>query len=199
LKKTKFGVELSKSEYCYEQIPLYLPAPLPPHRENKKDDTNKKQPDSDRVDGVIVIDIGGGTKMTCDEQLTKNFKLREFTCKDGTAVPSEYIDNVQLLAKNLQVLRDYLDEPIRVISGYRTKKYNTRIRGARRSQHMLAKAGDIKIKSMKPREVYELIIKLIKEGKMMSGGVGIYKTFVHYDVRGYNARWTGKGVKDDRP
>jgi uncharacterized protein YcbK (DUF882 family) len=107
--------------------------------------------------------------------------------------------NVQLLCENLQVLRDYIDKPIRVISGYRSKKYNTRIKGARRSQHMFAKAADIKISGMKPKEVKALIELLIKEGKMHKGGVGIYRTFVHYDVRGWNARWKGKGVKDDRP
>jgi hypothetical protein len=199
MKRTKFGIKLSNDEYYYEQIPLYLPSSPPPQRENKDDVKGKKRGESEKVDGVIIIDMGGGTTMACDEQLTKNFKLKEFTCRDGTSVPSEYLDNVQLLAENLQVLRDYVQEPIRVISGYRTKKYNTRINGARRSQHMLAKAGDIKIKSMKPREVHELILKLIREGKMMAGGVGIYRTFVHYDVRGYNARWTGKGVKDDKP
>ena len=38
-------------------------------------------------------------------------------------------------------------------------------------------------------EVRDIVIKLIKDGEMDSGGVGIYPTFVHYDVRGRNARW----------
>jgi uncharacterized protein YcbK (DUF882 family) len=63
---------------------------------------------------------------------------------------------------------------------------------------MLAKAADIKIKGMQPSEVKEVIVQLIKEGKMKSGGVGLYRTFTHYDVRGRNARWYGKGAKDDR-
>ena len=123
------------------------------------------------------------------KKLEKNFALREFKCRDGTDVPEDLMDNVKLLAKNLQVLRDYIDKPIRIISGYRTKRYNTRIGGARRSQHMLAKAGDLKVAGMKPRELKAVIEQLIKEGKMMKGGVGLYKTFVHYDVRGRNARW----------
>jgi predicted transcriptional regulator len=49
-----------------------------------------------------------------------------------------------------------------------------------------------------PRELKEVIEKLIKDGLIVKGGVGLYKTFVHYDVRGRNARWLGKGVKDDR-
>tara|TARA_Y100001973_G_scaffold106772_1_gene187421 strand:- start:5179 stop:5580 length:402 start_codon:yes stop_codon:yes gene_type:complete len=131
-------------------------------------------------------------------KLTENFALWEFKCKDGTSVPSEYMDNVQTLAQNLQVLRDEVGKPIRVISGYRSPKYNRRIGGARKSQHMTAKAADIKISGMKPAEVKEIIVRLIKEGRMHPGGIGLYKTFTHYDVRGRNARWYGKGVKDDR-
>lgn len=129
--------------------------------------------------------------------LTENFKLEEFKCKDGSQVPEELVPNTLLLAQNLQVLRDLVGKPVRVISGYRSKKYNTRIKGARRSQHMLAKAADIKIAGMKPTAVKELIENLIKEGKMRKGGVGLYTTFVHYDTRGFNARWYGRGAKDD--
>ena len=123
--------------------------------------------------------------------------MSEFMCKDGSDVPDSMLDNVKLLAKNLQVLRDEIGKPIRVISGYRSPKYNRKIGGARKSQHMTAKAADIKIKGMTPAEVKRTIVRLIKEGKMMSGGIGLYRTFTHYDVRGRNARWYGRGVKDD--
>jgi uncharacterized protein YcbK (DUF882 family) len=131
--------------------------------------------------------------------LSKNFSTAEFKCKDGSHVPEELTANVQLLCDNLQVLREELDRPIRVISGYRSPKYNRRIGGARRSQHMTAKAADIRVSGMEPHEVHAVILRLIREGKMMKGGVGLYTTFTHYDVRGRNARWKGKGVKDDRP
>jgi len=129
-------------------------------------------------------------------KLTPNFSLHEFKCRDGTDVPEEFMENVQLLAENLQVLRDEIGVPIRVISGYRSPKYNVRIGGARRSQHMIAKAADIIIPGMTSNMVREVIILLIKEGKMKSGGVGLYTTFTHYDIRGKNARWRGKGIKD---
>jgi uncharacterized protein YcbK (DUF882 family) len=133
------------------------------------------------------------------EKLTENFRLGEFSCRDGTTVPKEHMENVKLLCENLQVLRTLLGKPIRVISGYRSPKYNRRIDGAKKSQHMLAKAADIKISGMTPAEVKSEIEKLIKEGKMKKGGVGLYRTFTHYDTRGWNARWYGKGIKDDRP
>jgi len=38
---------------------------------------------------------------------TLNFQLKEFACKDDTAVPLELQKNVFELMQNLQVLRDY--------------------------------------------------------------------------------------------
>lgn len=122
-------------------------------------------------------------------QLTKNFHISEFACKDGSQVPPELVDNVQLLAKNLQVLRDHLGEPVRLNSGYRTPSYNARIGGAKNSQHLLAKAADITVKSKTPRQLAEIIERLILEGRMKQGGIGIYPGFLHYDVRGRKVRW----------
>ena len=131
-------------------------------------------------------------------KLTENFSLSEFRCKDGTDVPEDLMDHVKELAENLQVLRDVIQKPIIIISGYRSPKYNRKIGGARRSQHMSAKAADIIVKGMTPDEVKAEIVKLIKEGKMKSGGIGLYTTFTHYDVRGRNARWYGTGIKDSQ-
>ena len=127
-------------------------------------------------------------------QLEKNFNINEFKCKDGSSVPDEYIENVKLLAKNLQVLRDKIDRPITVISGYRSPEYNKKIGGAKRSQHMVAKAADIIVNGMSSTEVKDIIVSLIKCGEMHPGGIGLYQTFTHYDVRGANRRWYGSGM-----
>ena len=132
------------------------------------------------------------------EELTKNFLLREFRCKDDTEVPQEYMENVQELAENLQVLRDHLEKPIRIIRAYRTLHYNRKVGGARRSQHLTASASDIKVRGMTPQEIKDVIEGLIKKGLMKQGGIGLYKTFLHYDIRNKKVRWYGKGMKDDR-
>ena len=122
-------------------------------------------------------------------QLTSNFNLAEFACKDGTPVPNDLIPNVELLAKNLQVLRDHLGEPIHVNSGYRSPAHNAKVGGKKNSYHMKAMAADITCKSKTPKQLAALIEKLIAAKKMKQGGIGIYPGFVHYDVRGSKARW----------
>ena len=122
-------------------------------------------------------------------QLTKNFKLEEFKCNDGSDVPAAYIPNATKVAKNLQVLRDDVGKPIIINSAYRSPRYNTKIGGAVASQHLTASASDIKITGMTSKQIYDRIEKLIKAGKMHNGGLGLYNTFVHYDVRAKPARW----------
>lgn len=123
-------------------------------------------------------------------QLTKSFNSKEFDCKDGTPVPKELIANCQEVANNLQVLRDHLGVPVSITgSGYRTPSHNSKVKGAAKSQHLYCKAADINAKGLTPVQLAGVIEKLIAIGKMKEGGIGIYKGFVHYDIRGTKARW----------
>jgi len=122
-------------------------------------------------------------------RLTKNFSLSEFDCKDGTEMPSELLTNVLELAENLQVLRDFVGVPIKINSSYRSLSHNANIGGSKSSQHLFAKAADIVIESKSPEQVANIIKVLISEGKMKQGGIGVYNTFTHYDIRGHKARW----------
>ena len=122
--------------------------------------------------------------------MTPHFKRQEFDCSDGTIVPTEYMDNLQTLCNNLEVLRDYLNSPVSITgSGYRTETHNKKVGGAKNSQHIYAKAADINAKGYTPKELYEAIETLIGLGRMKQGGLGLYNTFVHYDIRGTKARW----------
>ena len=122
-------------------------------------------------------------------QLTKNFHSDEFKSKDGAETPCEALANLKELALNLEVLRAELGKPIHINSGYRSPEHNKKIGGATKSQHKEGKAGDLKVKRMKPYQVYNIIQRLISEGKMKEGGLGLYNSFVHYDIRGTKARW----------
>ena len=122
-------------------------------------------------------------------RLTKNFYLNEFDCKDGNQVPTSLIPNVQLLAEQLQIVRDVVREPIYINSAYRHTEYNKAVGGSKFSQHLLAKAADITIASMTPNEVWLLLNNMILEGHIINGGLGKYNSFNHYDVRENPARW----------
>ena len=117
-------------------------------------------------------------------QLTDNFHIDEFSCNDAnkTPVPLKYILNVLHLARNLQVLRSHVNKRTTISSGYRTPVYNKSVGGKSRSKHLKAEAGDIVIKGMTPKEVYDTILELIAMGKMDDGGLSLYDTFVHYDI-----------------
>jgi len=122
-------------------------------------------------------------------RLTKNFKLSEFDCKDGSEMPSQLLPNVFELAESLQELRNVLNTPIKINSAYRSLEHNASIGGTNSSQHLFAKAADIVVKGKTPAQVATMIKLLILQGKMKQGGIGIYDTFTHYDIRGYKARW----------
>ena len=88
-------------------------------------------------------------------KLSNSFTLAEM-CKSNTATrkgieeqyspPKEIIDNLTKLCKEvLQPIRDGLELPLRVTSGYRCEKLNKEIGGSSRSQHVKGQAADIEL------------------------------------------------------
>jgi len=125
-------------------------------------------------------------------KLTKNFDLKEFECKCGCEMPLEVYENVIKLAGELQKLRTYLDRPIRINSAYRCESHNDKSGGSKTSQHLLGKASDVVVDSLKPAEVHRIVEDLISMGEMLQGGLGLYDTFLHYDIRKSKARWDAR-------
>jgi uncharacterized protein YcbK (DUF882 family) len=121
--------------------------------------------------------------------MTKNFSKEEFDCNDGSEMPINIYHNMVKVANQLQTLRDYIGKPIQVNSAWRSEEYNASIGGVKNSQHIMGRAADIVIKGMTPIEVSKIIEELISKGDMLQGGLGIYSSFVHYDIRGEKARW----------
>ena len=122
-------------------------------------------------------------------KITNNFSLQEFNSKCRRPIPNRVLPNIIELAKNLQVLRDAVGKSITITSGYRSPEHNAKIKGAKNSQHITGMASDIKVAGMTPKEVALVIEGLIESGKMKQGGIGIYPSWVHYDIRGTKARW----------
>lgn len=122
-------------------------------------------------------------------QLTNDFHLTEFQSKDGAEMPQWVFDNIMFLADNLQIIRDEIGKPIMINSAYRSPQHNAKIGGVKNSQHTLGNAADLSVRDMTPNKLSKVILRLIKQGRISEGGVGLYNGFVHYDIRGYKARW----------
>ena len=117
------------------------------------------------------------------KQLTANFKVREFACRDG----SDTIFVAPALTEVLQAIRSHFQKPVTVSSGYRTPGYNKKVDGAAYSQHQYGTAADIQVKGVAPETVAAFAETLLPH----SGGIGVYPTFVHVDVREKRSRWKG--------
>ena len=117
-----------------------------------------------------------------DKKLSTNFRVREFACNDGT--DPIFIDSD--LVSVLQKIRTHFGKPVTITSAYRTPPHNAREGGTTYSQHLYGRAADIKISGVTPKKVADYAETLLPEG-----GIGIYNTFTHIDVRSVKSRWQG--------
>lgn len=116
-------------------------------------------------------------------RLSKNFTVKEFACSDGTDTVFISLALVNLLQK----IRDHFGKAVIINSAYRTEAHNKSIGGATYSQHKYGLAADIHINGVTPKEIASYVETLMPS----SGGIGIYKSFVHVDVRQVKSRWNG--------
>lgn len=132
---------------------------------------------------------------------SEHFDLEEFSCHDGTDVPLVLVPAVQALVDGvLEPVRRAWDEPLIVVSGYRTRTYNARVGGARSSTHCEGRAADIRpVKLASAGALHEFILGMYQRGELPAlGGLGKYRGWVHVDTRkardGHLRRWSGRGV-----
>lgn len=129
-----------------------------------------------------------------DVQVSKNFKLSEFECNDG----SHEIMLDMRLVEAIQKLRTLIGVPIHIQSAYRTPAHNRAIGGSPNSRHLKGEAADIKVTSMTPKTV------ALAAEKCGFTGIGVYrfngKRFNHLDVRETKSYWMDvKGTKNLQP
>ena len=117
------------------------------------------------------------------KQITAHFKVKEFRCHDG----SDTIVVSQDLAEVLEKIRTHFGKPVVINSGYRTESYNKKVGGAAYSQHKYGTAADICISGVTPKQIAAYAETLLPG----TGGIGIYGTFCHVDVRATKSRWNG--------
>ena len=123
-----------------------------------------------------------------EKALTKNFKVKEFACKDGSNVI--FVDD--RLPALLQKIREHFGREVVITSGYRTVSWNKVQGGAKNSQHLYGMAADIQVDGVEPVVVAAYAETLLPG----TGGIGTYpkkagraKGWVHVDVRKTRARW----------
>lgn len=122
-------------------------------------------------------------------RLTKNFTKAEFDSKDGAVMPLEVLQNVQKLAENLQKIRDKINVPLTINSGWRSAKHNRAIGGAKNSQHLSGNAADISSRHIPPAQLARIIKNMMDAGEIEKGGLKAYNSWVHYDRRQVYVTW----------
>ena len=107
-------------------------------------------------------------------KVSKNFKVKEFSCKDGS--DTVRIDTITV--DYLQMARNLIGHAITVNSGYRTPSYNNQVGGAKNSYHVKGQACDTtsSLGALVLARAYEL---------MGAKGIGYYSysPFCHVDSR----------------
>jgi len=122
----------------------------------------------------------------------RNFSAKEFRCKCGGSLCDLSFPDASAtrhLAWVLQQIRDLVNTPININSGHRCREHNDSVGGASKSKHLQGIAADLDPKGIPPLELYEAIEDLVKSKRIPEGGLGLYTTFVHYDIRPVKARW----------
>ena len=107
-------------------------------------------------------------------KVARHFKLFEFACPCCHQV----MLHPRLLAKLVE-LRNTLERPVHITSGYRCFKYNKKVGGVINSYHCIGLAADIKVKDVALINLLELCENIDFRG------IGFYekKNFLHLDVR----------------
>lgn len=117
------------------------------------------------------------------KKLSGNFEVSEFACRDG----SDAVLVAPRLVMVLQSIRSHFGVPVMIHSAYRTPQYNAKVNGAAHSQHCYGMAADISVKGQTPAAVAAFARTLMPDW----GGVGVYDSFCHIDVRETKADWKG--------
>lgn len=132
----------------------------------------------------------------------KHFQAKEFLFMGGshygsgrcggknTFPPEEVWGSLKTLVPVIDTIRAELGHSIRVTSIYRSPAYNSCIGGVTNSQHRKMTAADCVVRSVTPKDLHK-VAKKVRDRGDFKGGIGLYRGFVHIDVRGHNADWGG--------
>ena len=124
-------------------------------------------------------------KHTPNYYVTEHFMYSDFLCPccDRLRIVPAFYSHISLLEQ----MREDLDFAILINSGYRCKDHNAEVGGAPKSWHLLF-ATDIRPENNDQgnlRALYKMVLSL------NFGGIGLYETYLHLDLRPEPVRWRG--------
>lgn len=123
-----------------------------------------------------------------DGRVSKHFRVREFSSKDGA--DKVLIDDD--LVKLLENIREAAGgKAVTINSGYRSPEHNKAVGGVSNSQHVKGTAADIVVADTDPLTVGQIAEYFLNT----KGGIGVYKSFTHVDTRATRSRWDQRSGK----
>lgn len=99
---------------------------------------------------------------------------------DNYPLTDSHLSNLAILWNTLNFLRDKLERPIIVNSGYRTPAVNKAVGGAKRSLHMQGRAADIRTEPMYLGVLWKLVEQYDAEYGLSEKI--LYPTFIHIAI-----------------
>lgn len=116
--------------------------------------------------------------------LTKNFTRLEFQCPCGCGQQSADTE----LAEKLQLIRDKVDRPLKITSGYRCILHNAAVGGSSGSKHRYGMAADWRLVD---RSINPVALGIIATQYFKAVGIYWYDgcAIVHTDTRDAKATW----------
>lgn len=104
----------------------------------------------------------------------------------GQVIPRASYPTMRELIRNLNIIADNLKGTFNCNSGYRSPYYNSTVEGsASQSNHQFGRACDIAASAYTPTQLKAQLLRLMKEGKIHKGGIGLYAWGCHYDIDTY--------------
>lgn len=134
--------------------------------------------------------------------ISRSFSKHEFKCKCGCGIDFRVDDK---LVKVLQAIRDEVG-PCTITSGHRCKEHNAKVKGSKRSWHVLRKgvlyAADIQIMDPRRRTLKDATRIYCIADLNDAHGLGLYHNRCHVDTRPITifkgadrARWIDSSVE----
>lgn len=107
---------------------------------------------------------------------SEHFLESELACHCGCGVNG----TVQELLDALEAFRSLVGAPVTLDCAYRCPAHNAKIGGAPKSQHVLGRAADVKVKGKTARDLYGIALQV---PAIRGLGVDDHKQYLHLDVR----------------